>query len=85
MPGYNGGLSQQFHLEIIRQNQTIANFSTTQVPQFFIDLSKFVEEWQSDIQFLIYSSNNKGRGESIIIDNELPKDLRTKIGMYTKG
>lgn len=80
--GYNGGLSQRFHLEINRQNRTIANLSVEETPQFHIDLSKFIEEWHSDLQFVIYASNAKGRSDSTVFDNQLPKDLRTKIGKY---
>ncbi|XP_065222529.1 synaptogenesis protein syg-2-like isoform X2 [Planococcus citri] len=82
-PGYNGGLSQQFHLEIMRKNYTLVNLSVAETPSFHVDLSKFIGEWQSDLQFVIYASNAKGRSESTVFDNQLPNDLREKIAQLT--
>ncbi len=81
MPGYNGGLVQNFHLEINRQNRTIANLSSASLPEFRIELSKFIEEWQSDLRFVIYSSNTKGRSEAVVLEHTIPKDLQIKMGM----
>lgn len=79
-PGYNGGLTQTFHLEAKQQNKSLANSSANESPVFTIDLSKFVEEWQSDLQFLIYASNIKGQSAPTVLEHSLPKDLQTKMG-----
>lgn len=80
VPGYNGGLPQNFHVEITRDNHTIANLSSSNDPRFRIKLSRFVQEWHSHLQFVIYASNSRGRSESIYFEPTLPKDLQIKMG-----
>lgn len=82
IPGYSDGLPQYFHLEINRQNKTIANLTRSDSPSFHIELTKFFVEWQSNLQFIFYSSNAKGRGESTILEHTLSKELQTKMSMY---
>ncbi|XKL66508.1 hypothetical protein PGB90_009928 [Kerria lacca] len=79
IPGYSDGLPQYFHLEINRQNKTIANLTRSDSPSFHIELTKFFVEWQSNLQFIFYSSNAKGRGESTILEHTLSKELQTKM------
>lgn len=80
IPGYSGGLTQTFHLEVKQQNKSLANSSANESPVFSVDLSKFVEELQSDLQFLIYSLNAKGQSTPTVLEHSLPKDLQTKMG-----
>lgn len=80
IPGYNGGVIQKFHLEINRQNRTLGNFSVAESPQFQIEVSELVEEWQSDLQFVFYASNIKGRSDYTVYEHQLPKEMRTKMG-----
>lgn len=82
LPGYNGGVAQTFHLEINRQNRTLWNFSTGELPHFYIQTSEFTEEWQSDLQFILYSSNLKGRSDYTIYKHKLPEEIQTKIGNF---
>lgn len=79
-PGYSGGLTQTFHLQVKQQNKLLANSSANDSPVFSVDLSEFVEEWQSDLQFLIYASNAKGQSTPTVFEHSLPKDLQTKMG-----
>lgn len=79
-PSYSGGLTQTFHLEVKQQNKLLANSSATDSPEFSVDLSKFIQEWQTNLQFLIYASNAKGRSSTTVLEHSLPKDLQTKMG-----
>ncbi|XP_030239425.1 uncharacterized protein LOC115562305 isoform X2 [Drosophila navojoa] len=78
MPGYDGGLQQQFYLEAYdsKTKKLRLNMSSTyvDVPVFRIDLSDltpmdYYPDSHPALHLVVYSVNQKGRSEPIVLEN----------------
>ncbi|XP_067623332.1 uncharacterized protein side-III [Eurosta solidaginis] len=78
MPGYDGGLQQQFFLEAYDSKTKKLRLNTTStyadIPIFRIDLSDLTSmEYYPDpnpaLHLVVYSANQKGRSEPIVLEN----------------
>ncbi|TMW44719.1 hypothetical protein DOY81_010201, partial [Sarcophaga bullata] len=78
MPGYDGGLQQQFYLEAYDSKTKKLRLNTTStyadVPIFRIDLSDLTPmDYYPDpnpaLHLVVYSVNQKGRSEAIVLEN----------------
>ncbi|XP_052836272.1 LOW QUALITY PROTEIN: uncharacterized protein LOC128252530 [Drosophila gunungcola] len=94
MPGYDGGLQQQFFLEAYdsKTKKLRLNMSSTymDVPVFRIDLSDLMPmDYYPDahpaLHLVVYSVNQKGRSEPIVLENvpinEADKRSDGRIGL----
>ncbi|XP_036342747.1 probable WRKY transcription factor protein 1, partial [Rhagoletis pomonella] len=78
MPGYDGGLQQQFFLEAYDSKTKKLRLNTTStyadIPIFRIDLSDLTSmDYYPDanpaLHLVVYSANQKGRSEPIVLEN----------------
>lgn len=70
--GYDGGLPQSFHLEALESGsqRLHVNISRSQSPIFRIEGTSFNDvEGGSVLHLLLYSANQKGRSETVIIED----------------
>ncbi|XP_037943816.1 uncharacterized protein LOC119676638 [Teleopsis dalmanni] len=94
MPGYDGGLQQQFFLEAYDSKTKKLRLNTTStysdVPIFRIDLSDLTSmDYYPDpnpaLHLVVYSVNQKGRSEPIVLENipinEAEKRTDGRIGL----
>ncbi|XP_032597562.1 uncharacterized protein LOC6569654 [Drosophila grimshawi] len=94
MPGYDGGLQQQFYLEAYdsKTKKLRLNMSSTyvDVPVFRIDLSDltpmdYYPDAHPALHLVVYSVNQKGRSEPIVLENvpinEADKRSDGRIGL----
>ena len=69
--GYDGGLPQSFHLEALEPStqRLHVNLTRSQSPVFRIDGTVLNDAGSSMLHLLLYSANQKGRSEAVIIED----------------
>ncbi|XP_037943810.1 putative uncharacterized protein DDB_G0286901 [Teleopsis dalmanni] len=91
MPGYDGGLQQQFFLEAYDSKTKKLRLNTTStysdVPIFRIDLSDLTSmDYYPDpnpaLHLVVYSVNQKGRSEPIVLENIPINEAEKRTGKH---
>ncbi|XKL59278.1 hypothetical protein PGB90_000294 [Kerria lacca] len=69
--GYDGGLPQSFHLEVLESEtkRLHINLTRNQSPVFRIDGTSFNDIQGTVLHLLLYSANQKGRSEAVLIED----------------
>lgn len=80
LPGFDGGLSQYFLLELYSANSGIPRYNMTsnREPYFFLD------NLEPDVTFriVVFSANAKGRSNGVVLEEVTFKDAEKRTGKF---
>lgn len=80
LPGFDGGLPQQFVLELYSSNSAVPRYNMTSStdPYFFLD------NLEPDITFriVIFAVNAKGRSNGVMLEEVTFRDAEKRTGEY---
>lgn len=82
LPGFDGGLTQNFHLEAVDTltSKHCLNASNPDGPFFRVELAALTNGLPGTIQLIIYASNPKGRSELVVLEDIAIRDAEKRTG-----
>lgn len=82
--GFDGGLPQTFHLEAVDPStETVRlNLTTHIVPLFRVELAALSPSHAATLQLVLYSSNQKGHSEHVVLEDIAIRDAEKRTGNH---
>lgn len=82
VPGFDGNLEQEFHLELYnhKKQRLLSNFSEVTNPVFALHELSSGEEYS----LVIYSSNRKGRSKSVVLTAKTQTAINKRFGLFSE-
>lgn len=84
IPGFDGGLTQTFHLEAVDSvtSKYCLNVSNNEGPFFRVELAALTNGHPGTIQLVMYAANQKGRSELVVLEDIAIRDAEKRTGKH---